>query len=491
MNKAQLKLDRVPTKEKIAFGAADIYGGGAQTVLSIILLVFYTNVLGISSGIATAIIMIAKAWDAISDPLMGVISDNTRSKWGRRKPYIFLGGVLVVPSFLLIFAPVSGFGTASKVAFAAFGYIFYSTVSTITMVPYSSLSTEISKEHKERTAMNTIRLVFSMISSALCYLVPNALYESLEKGSINVTQFYLALTLGFGLFFAIPLLLCGIIAKERVPAGDIKSSFSFKSYSIPFKVKSFVQLLTMYLVAYMCMDIISTLVVYFSSVMRSRGVTIFGTEASSLYIVGPMLVLAGLLVPFLFMLQKKHTKQYVFRLGLPLYIIGGAILALYRPSWDGTFIFIAALLMGFGIAGCQMMPWLMFPDTVDVAELKLGYRPAGSFSGVMTFSRKLSSAFAIFTVGQIIEAAGYIPTTEETIGTVYQPNSVQIAISLIMGLSIVIFISIAFFMSYKYKITSNNLERIRYFLEKNRNNENHTLTEEELKEKKELIDTLA
>lgn len=101
------QVREVPRHERLLFGMADFFGGGAQALITAIYTVFLT-MNGVPIALAGVIVAIAKAWDAINDPLIGVLSDNTRSKWGRRKPYITIGGALVVLSFALLFLPLYG-----------------------------------------------------------------------------------------------------------------------------------------------------------------------------------------------------------------------------------------------------------------------------------------------------------------------------------------------------------------------------------------------
>lgn len=113
----QVKEIRMP--EMLLFASADIFGGGGQSILSVLYLIYLTNILNISPAWAGAVIMIAKAWDAISDPMMGAISDNTRSRFGRRKPYLVLGGGLLVLSMALLWLPIDFASGALRIAYVA------------------------------------------------------------------------------------------------------------------------------------------------------------------------------------------------------------------------------------------------------------------------------------------------------------------------------------------------------------------------------------
>lgn len=482
--------DIIPMKEKIFYGMADFFGGGSGTLISLLLLAFFNKSLGIEAGIAASIVMISKIWDAISDPLMGAISDNTRTRWGRRRPYLFIGGILIIPALAFLFAPIGKAPDWIKITSATVAFLFFCTVSTISHVPYCSLTSDISPDHVERTKANTIKLIFSMISAAVCYLIPSTIFEMYLRLEISPITFYLIIVLGFGIFFTVPLVLASIFVEERTYFDrEHRAKFNFASYKEPFKVKSFIWHMVMYISAFLCVDIIAALAVYYTSDVL-RGVTVFGQPMSMLFVIAPMMVMAGIMVPFLYMIIRKKGKQFAFRAGLPLYIFGGICLAVLPTSFPGWLVPIFTILMGVGLGGAQMLPWLIFPDTIDVAELKLGYRPTGNFSGIMTFSRKLATAIAIFVVGVILTAVGQIPGIEGQAQPV-QPQKVLVAIRIMMGASITILISIAIFASHKYKVTSAKLDRIKYFLSHQRNNTLDSLTEDEIEERKSLIKELA
>ena len=96
--------------EKFFFAFADLYGGGGQALIGVLYFFFLTNVIGLEPILAGAVTLISEIWDAVSDPLMGIIGDNTRTSMGRRRPYIIISGCLLVVAFELIFLPVDYYG---------------------------------------------------------------------------------------------------------------------------------------------------------------------------------------------------------------------------------------------------------------------------------------------------------------------------------------------------------------------------------------------
>ena len=106
-------LDLIPKKEKICYGLGGLMDGGAVAMMSCVMLKYMTTG-GVEMALASTIIMVAKIWDAITDPIMGFISDNTRGKWGRRKPYIFFGGIFTFIAIFLVFLPIRSWGVTKE-----------------------------------------------------------------------------------------------------------------------------------------------------------------------------------------------------------------------------------------------------------------------------------------------------------------------------------------------------------------------------------------
>lgn len=471
--------DRVPLKEKICYGIGGLMDGGGVSMMSCVMLKYMTT-MGIAMAIASTIMMVAKIWDAITDPFMGFISDNTRGKWGRRKPYMFFGGISLLIAIFLVFLPIRDWGVSVEgfTAYIIVMYLVWNTCSTITQVPYCSMASDITPSFRERNNANTVKLVFTAAASGIGYVLPLLFIESLihKDGymfmpNLSPTEFWLCMSIVFGVLFGGGLVICGLFVKERINPKTPKQKFNAKrfvnNYAEPYKNRSYRWHIVMYASAFMCMDMISALAVYYATDVW-HGYKVFGSMTmSSLFIIAPLMVAAVVMFPVARIMMDKKSKQFAFRMGLPCYIGGGIMLAAMDPSWaPPELVPVVALIMGLGFGGAQMMPWIIFPDTVDVAEMATGKRPTGTYSGMMTLARKIAGALGVGIVGWVIGAAGYIENTSNDASFYQQqPASALLAIRLVIGIAIAVFISIALFASFKYKITSKKLDRIRYYID--------------------------
>ena len=554
--------DRVPLKEKLAYACGALMDGGGVALMSCVMLKYMTDTLGIVAASASTIMMVSKIWDAITDPLMGSITDNTRSRWGRRRPYMMFGGIFLIIALAILFAPIREWwnitSQAGLVSYVLIFYIFWNTCSTLTQVPYTSMASDISPSFKERNNANTIKLVFSAVAAGLAYVVPLLILGAREKGTIDGTVFWIIMVALFGTLFGGGLIITGIFTKERVlPEKKEKQKFNFKEflkgYIKPYQNKSYAWHIGMYVAAFTCMDMLSALAAYYASHVW-RGVTmtlpIVGQMTfSSMFVVAPIMVAAVLAFPLVRVMMDKKGKAFAFRMGLPFYILGGILLAVLDPVWCPAWVIpIVAFFMGFGFGGAQMIPWMNFPDTLDVAELALGERPTGNYSGMMTLVRKIGGALGVGIIGWVLTGIGYdgynaattaadalaksdptsafaveyaktdslhisaflkanqgviteklnelvangkisFDTTGFSVASVADNvDRVLLTIRLLMGISVAVLIAFALFSSFQFHVNNTILTRMRYFSEKVKNGEYDTLTDEEKEERIQLIE---
>ncbi|MAT93695.1 MAG: MFS transporter [Halioglobus sp.] len=473
----------ITLREKLIFGSGDIFIGGSQVIMAFYYLRFLTDVVQISPALAGTVVLVSKVWDAISDPVMGVITDNTRTRWGRRKPYFVLAFFGIITSFIALWYPVSFDTELKKFAYVLATYIYFSTIATVCLVPYSSMSSEISTDYEERNNINGIRLFFSQLSSLLAAVLPLTIVEMFD----DPTAGWLAMAVIFSLFYAVPWLMMFVFTHERVPMSDERSQFSLASFLRPFEVRTFRKLLVMYFLAYLSMDVVAAVFQYYMYYYLDRK-----DEAD--LVIGTMLVTQILLIPAVVTLANRFGKATVYRYSIVLWLLGACLMAAYRPDWPDYAIYLVAAVVGSGVVGCVVMPWSIFPDVTDVGELRFGKRIAGSFSGVMTFSRKFSGAIGIFAVGVILEVSGYLPPVREMREGRYteilqvQPDSVITALQLIVFLVPIALLVPAFLAARTYpldKLTHNSLRRYLEFQRGEKSDSN--LSDDELEAMRRLL----
>ena len=470
-----MKNNKIKKSEKAFFALADFYGGGGQAFISVVYFFFLTSIIGLEPVLAGAVTLISEIWDAISDPLMGIIGDNTKTKMGKRRPYILIGGCLLAVAFSLIFLPVKEMEEISKFIYCTVTYLFYNTISTMINVSYSSLSSEISEDSAERDSANVLRLVVSTAGAAICTLLPSIVLDMYKGGSIDITTLYLIVGVGFGVLFAIPVILCSIFVKERVQVTSEKKKIHIKEFIAPLKGKPFRQLVGMYLGQALCMDVFSTGVAIFAMyVTTPKGsVTVF---------LGIFIAVQLLAFPLINKLIKTRNINVIYRFGLPLSVVALIFFAIFGSNLYAAYVCVFFVAVGF--AGAQLTSWIMFPHTVDALELVSNKRQSGTCSAIMTFARKSSSALVIFLFSLVLQFTGYdadLPT---------QTPAAQNGIKYVMAFTCIIFMIFGFVMAYRYSLTKEKNKKVEKYLPLVRENKIEELSEEEKQELEELKKSL-
>ena len=483
MSTALRQAPPITLKEKLIFGSGDIFIGGSQVIMAFYYLRFLTDVVQISPALAGTVVLLSKVWDAISDPVMGVITDNTRTRWGRRKPWFVLAFFGIITSFIMLWYPVDFDSQSSRFIYVLLTYIYFSTVSTVCLVPYSSMSSEISTDYEERNNINGMRLFFSQVSSLLAAVLPLTIVEQFN----DPTMGWLVMGIIFSVFYAIPWMMMFFFTHERLPMDDRRSEFHIKTFLRPFEVRCFRKLLLMYFLAYLSMDVVAAVFQYYMYYYLERK-----DEAD--LVIGTMLITQIILIPAVVTMANRHGKATVYRYSIGLWLAGACLLALYQPTWPDWSIYAVAALVGSGVVGCVVMPWSIFPDVADVGELGFGRRIAGSFSGVLTFSRKFSGAIGIFCVGLILQLSGYRPPLQEMQDGRYteilqvQPDSVITALQLIVFLVPLLLLVPAWLTARTYPLDKHTHGRLRLYLEFQRGElPTSNLSEQELADMKRAL----
>ena len=162
---------------KCAYGMADIYGGGAFVIISTFFTVFLTKALGMAPALAGTIPLIGRAWDAITDPIMGNIVDRTSSRFGAKRFYILIGSIVSAITFLMLWMSSSSLSTTGQYIFYVAMYMLFSTGFTIVMVPYNGLLPDMVDDYRKRGGFAGVRTVFSSFGAIVAGLIPTIIIK--------------------------------------------------------------------------------------------------------------------------------------------------------------------------------------------------------------------------------------------------------------------------------------------------------------------------
>lgn len=444
-------------KERFTFAAADLWGGGGQTVISVLYLVYLTNVLGVHPGLAGTTLMFAKIWDAVIDPVLGVVGDNTRTRWGRRRPYLLFGAAILLVAMALLWLPVRFDAPAAQSLYILLTNIFYATIASALAIAYSAMSTEISTDFDELNKVNVTRLIFSMLATAVCTILPTIFFRQLQEGAITVNRFYLIVVFGFGLVFTVPIFIAGLVCRERASYADKKTHVTPGALLEPLKTKIFRQMVALYLTQSVTLDTVSAIIIYYSLyVVKGLNTTIF---------LGLFLAIQLVMLPIFYRLVRTISKTEIFRFGLPLAVLGAMGIGFYPAGGPVIGVYLLTAATAFGYAGAMTLSWIIFPDVVDIGELVEGKRSTGSYSATMTFIRQISSALTIFLIGNLLGITGFINPTE-TVPAPAQPAGTVWAIRLILVFAFAIFGTIGWLVAKQMGLRPELSKRVKYFLGK-------------------------
>ncbi|MFA5235837.1 MAG: MFS transporter [Bacilli bacterium] len=388
-------------KSKLAYGAGDIYGGGAFLVFSLLYMNFLTLVEGIPVAAATIVIFIGKLWDAVTDPIVGRLSDRTRSKFGRRRYYFLLGIVPVFISFITLFYSFGITSEIGKIIYHTFAYMFFGTAFTIVMVPYNAVLSDISSDYNERTSFTTVRMMISGAASLVCAVLPGMIIKGIggEVNGAAQVNGYLIMAAVLGLVFGLAWLIVFLGVKEKKDL-ETPEKVTFKDWLGIFKNKPYRNYLGIFLTFQIAVDLVLAIFIFYVDLV------ILKYQYYELF-VGLLLVFQIIFMVVNNIIAQKKGKTFPLFIGLPIWIavsIGFLAFNNTTPIWV---IAIMAVLIALGSSAGNLSTWSMLTDIYDIDEIKTAKRREGLYSGVTTFARKFGSGLAILILGIGLKTLGF------------------------------------------------------------------------------------
>lgn len=441
-------MKKLSVLTKMKYGVGDFGMAVVTAMLQFSMLFYYTDVVGVKPGLAGTAMLVGKiTWDLINDTLFGYLEDKTKSRWGKRRPYLIFGALPFALSFWGVFSIPKGLGDTAYFFLIIGSFILFDTFHTLTATAYSAMTAEITEDYNERTSLSTYRMVFSVIGYISGAGVSGVLADIFSKSfGVSVAEGWSLVALTFGVLGGISMLIPGLFLKYT-PAVESKPSElpPFKSILSTFKNKPFV----MYVIITSIMSISFTMVTTMLNYYIAHRLDM---EESGLLI---MLAMMGTLAIFLVpcgILMNKIGKAKAYALGLT--IASAALIVVFLlPGGPNPLIFILAAIAGLGFSAQWVCPHSMIPDVIEYDELMTGERREGVYYGVHATSGKITGALASAACGWGLELGNYVDNLQP--GQT-QPEGAVLAIRIMFALVPAFFLLVCVPLLLKYPITKES-----------------------------------
>jgi len=405
------------TAQKWIYGSGDTGFSLTSTIIGAYFAIFLTDVVGIPPAVAAAAIFIGRSWDYINDPLIGWISDRTRSRWGRRRPFLLFGAIPFGLIFTLMWIRPPIDDMALLTGYYALVYVLFDAAATFVYMPYFALTPELAEGYDDRTSLTTHRMFFSILGSLIAFTIPLMIIGSFSPENAPRV---LTMAIIFAIVSALPLWLVFWGTRERETFMHSTPPKFLTSLKAAFKNRLFVFGALIYLLTWVAMDILQVILLYYIKYVIAK-------ETHSDLIMAAIFITALASLPFWLWVSKRWNKRIAYIAGVAFWAVVQIILMSLTPAISLPALMVICVLAGIGVGAAHVLPWSIFPDAVEWDEWQTGERHEGTFYSLLTLAQKIASSIAIRLTLVILDLTGYIPNSA------LQPQSAITGIRLIIG----------------------------------------------------------
>lgn len=387
--------------KRIGYGIGDLGCNLVFSTMASYLMVFYTDVFGITAAAAGTMMLVTKFIDAITDTGMGLIVDRTHTRWGQGRPYFLFGAVpFAVFTFMTFFIP--DVGNSGKLAWAYISYCLLCTAYTVVNIPLNTIVPRLTSDIHERDILVSTRMICAMAGTAIVMSITAPLVQLFGKG--NEAKGYLVTMTVYGIAAMCIFFVTFANTKEVVPPTVTHKHASLREDFKGLTGQAWI-LFLLNLFYFSLYVVRSTTVLYYFKYNLGR------TDWLSL--VGILGILSGL--PMLLVLpslERRYSKRSLMFLSVALYIAGDLLIYIGRNS---TFCLLAGLVItGLGIYGIFGITFAMQPDVIDYSEYKKNASVAGLIAAFQGFFVKGGMGLTSFVIGVFLKNGGYAANEVQT-----------------------------------------------------------------------------
>jgi GPH family glycoside/pentoside/hexuronide:cation symporter len=514
-----LEKGALPLWTKVLYGAGDTGFSLVYTVLDVYLLFFLVTVVKLRPAYAAAAIFFGRTWDWINDPLVGLLTDRTRSRWGRRRPYLLFGPVPFGLAFVLLWwvPPInSQLGLA---VYYGLAYCLFDALATLVSVPYLALTPELTPDYDERTSLNMYRMGFSIVAGLLGFAAPElaalGVFPNLKAGYLWTAAFFalLSVTPLWGVFAvarerpqyvrqarALASAEGGVMAevlgwvRGRWPAAAglvfylvtwtavfyvmprLRGSIApgqanwrdfvfYAGFLLPMALivtrvfrrnRPFLFSIGIFLATWTTIAVIQAILPFFITYWLHR-------EGQMTEIMAILFVSALLWLPFWNWFSRRFSKRSAYVVGMASLILVLLGIAALPSSVPFGAVALLAALGGVGVSTAHIIPNSIIPDAIEWEELRTGRRQEGVFYSLVSLMTKVASSVAVPWAALVLALSGF----DEALGLA-QPSSALSAMRLLVGLGPGVLMIAGIVLAALYPLSRERHARIRRLLERRR-----------------------
>ena len=447
-DKEMNKTEKLPLKIKLGFGAGEFSSSIFWITMAFWLMNFLTDEVGLSAGLAGLAIMSGKALDAVIDPAVGYLSDRTRSRWGRRRPWFLFGAVPFGLAYFLMFTNFHITGQTTIFLWESMAFILLCFAYSCANVPYNSLMPELTADYNERTSITGYKSMFSVIGTLLGAGAAMPIISSFG----NRSHGFMAIGAIFGTLIIISVLVPFFTVREPAHGEREKPQNIFKSNREAFRNRPFVLILATWTLNTCGVTVVTATLIYYFKYQFNNEQLI--TPASLI-----MLLTSMAFIPVAVKLVGKLGKRNVYILGMSIVTVCSLLIFSIGHIAGIYAIYLIMFVTGIGLSTHYIVPWAIIPDTIDYEYSKSGVRQEGVYYGLWMFMIKIGQALAGLFVGAVLGFFGYMPD-------IPQSASSLLGIRLLMGPITSVFFILGIIFLYLYPIDRKRYEEIQETIKK-------------------------
>ena len=446
------KIMKLTLKQKAAFGVGAVGKDMVYALSSSYIMYYYQDIIGLSASFVGFILMIARVFDAVNDPFMGILVAKTRTKWGRFRPWLVSGTVLNALVLYAMFSAPDLKGGAIM-AFFSVVYILWGVTYTMMDIPYWSMIPAITSTPEDTENLSVIGRTCAGVGAALIAMGTVLMVNMLGGGNERIGFSRVALIVA--IIFVVTELICAMVVKEREGTSMHTASVKEMFQALFSNDQALVVVLSIVLIN-SALYITSNLVIYFFKYDMggenwSVNYTLFSTVGGACQILGMMVVYP--------LLRKKLTNTAVFRCAITAAVTGYALLLVFCLTGNAGnlyLLFVPGILIFAANGILSVLTTVFLSNSVDYGELKTGHREESVIFSMQTFVVKLASGVSVFIAGVGISAIGLVGNTEEQGPITQQSAGTILGLRLLMTIMpVVLLVCAVLFFSKKFRLTDD------------------------------------